>query len=242
MHLVMSTISRNLLSGQSKSGYSADRCRPAQGRGRAVDAACVLQVAAAAALRTSVLPQVDYIPEGEYKYFRTVWTDSAQVGKGFNRMTNVFTTSAISYNYDAALERRDTAVTATQDYSMIENASDFETNMRAGGNASIEGWGAKVSAAYETSTQTKYSETSITLSLRKSYISKPVTVIQPTKPEQKVALTDEAYNYLKTNGPIKFHNKYGSHFVSGYTFGAPQDSACFWGCYMHDTRRQSGML
>ena len=50
------------------------------------------------------LPQVDLLPVNQNNFLRTVWTDDAGLGKGFERLGSVFKPSAISFSaYDVGV-------------------------------------------------------------------------------------------------------------------------------------------
>ncbi len=51
------------------------------------------------------------------------------------------------------------------------------------------------------------------------YLSDPVTIIDPANEMADVGLTPSAIDYMQNHGPVAWHAKYGSHFISGYTKG-----------------------
>jgi hypothetical protein len=59
----------------------------------------------------------------------------------------------------------------------------------------------------------------VTATVTMNYISEQIDMIDPACASQGVALDKEAGRVLKEEGPEKFHLKYGSHFVAGYTKG-----------------------
>ena len=47
--------------------------------------------------RVKPLPQVELLPMNQSRFYRTVWTDAAEVGKGFQRESSEFRPSAIAF-------------------------------------------------------------------------------------------------------------------------------------------------
>jgi hypothetical protein len=95
--------------------------------------------------------------------------------------------------------------------------------LRAGGSASftasMEGWGASGKVEYQDMSSVRVNTKTVTATVTMNYTSEQIDMIDPTCASQDVALLPEAGHVLKEQGPEKFHSKYGSHFVAGYTKG-----------------------
>lgn len=55
------------------------------------------QSAALDMARVKPLPQVELLPMNQSRFYRTVWTDAAEVGKGFQRESSAFKPTAIAF-------------------------------------------------------------------------------------------------------------------------------------------------
>ncbi len=89
----------------------------------------------------------------------------------------------------------------------------------AGGSASFEGWGASGSASYKSLSSLHITTKDLTAMASMVYLSDPVTIIDPANEMADVGLTPSAIDYMQNHGPVAWHAKYGSHFISGYTKG-----------------------
>jgi hypothetical protein len=76
------------------------------------------------------------------------------------------------------------------------------------------------------------------VSLMRSYKSDPILFADPIS--TRVELDKVASDWLKENGPKAFHEKYGTHYVAGYTVGAPRllvpPPQCSRHLHLHDMR------
>ncbi len=88
-----------------------------------------------------------------------------------------------------------------------------------GGSASFEGWGASASASFKSLSSLQLSTKDLTAMASMVYLSDPVTVINPAVSTLEVKLDPSAEELLRSQGPVAFHEEFGSHFISGYTKG-----------------------
>jgi hypothetical protein len=85
------------------------------------------------------------------------------------------------------------------------------------GTVKVSAWGRKKSKSFESSRTVKYSESSLTCTLIRDFKSAPVMVVDPLA--APVALASRARILLEKQGPEMFHDKYGTHYVAGFTTG-----------------------
>lgn len=87
----------------------------------------------------------------------------------------------------------------------------------------VEAYGANISGSMQLDENSENSSNAVTLNLRRSYVSEPLLFADPTTNES-VQLTDPAKDFLHRRGVEKFAERFGTHFIAGYTIG---------GCLIH---------
>lgn len=155
------------------------------------------------------------------QYYKTVWTIPTEVGKGFQSETNEYFPSAIRFEPEPVDNpaRLQSTSSPQSEYSVVNSAHEFSEMTSMGGTATVEGWGASVSAVYGATNSMEYRSNSITVTFRMSHISDEIDVV-PADNTGSVTLTEDAKKILREKGPVEFNKEHGSHFVKGCTFGA----------------------
>lgn len=170
---------------------------------------------------TRIVPHSNTVAEDLQDALKAPWTNEASVGRGFDRLTCQYKQSAISATpkplKDAVLSKR-----TTDHLSITESSYEYSRNFSTATSASFSGWGASVSASAAYATNAKHSHKSVTTLINFEFLSEPHNALEPTQPGSDAKLHAEARELLAEEGPVKFHEVYGSHYVKGYTVGARQ--------------------
>lgn len=82
----------------------------------------------------------------------------------------------------------------------------------------VEAYGANISGSMQLDENSENSANSVTLNLRRSYVSEPLLFADPIT-NKEVKLTKTAKKLLEEQGPEAFTKRYGTHFIAGYTIG-----------------------
>lgn len=158
----------------------------------------------------------------EYHCSRAPWCDHTAIGQGFDRITAQFRPVAITFT---PKQLPDPVVAPSFQYKVtddVQESAEFLSNGFKLG-ASVPMWGstsAHSSASRKFSQNLKSTKNSQVAMLRMQFVSEPRIAIQPADASSNVQLTTSAGTLLKEQGPLAFHDKFGTHYVSGHTFGA----------------------
>lgn len=165
-----------------------------------------------------VVPQTSIIPTGNVDYFRTSWNGQSAVGKGFERETNQFRPPAIEWTAPEDFEGGERITNLKERYSITTKASEYAKELSVGAGIAVEAYGANISGSMQLDQNSENSSNAVTLNLRRSYVSEPLLFADPAT-NDSVQLTDPAKEFLERKGVEKFAERFGTHFIAGYTIG-----------------------
>ena len=165
----------------------------------------------------NILPQSPAEYEARSTYYLAPWTPQTSIGDGFDRLTCTFKNNVVigTPKEEGNLSSKD--VSGFRE--VVDDSSTYARANSLSASASGEAWGVSVSASGSIATQASHSSRTVTALVNFQWLSDPFTAFDVSETGNDVMLQPTARQYLQENGPVPFHEKYGTHFVVGHRSG-----------------------
>lgn len=170
-----------------------------------------------------IIPQSKATTETLQGCLRAPWVDQTALGDGFCRLTCKYKHNVVT-GTETPIDSAVISKRVTEHIEVTETESQFASAFSTSASAAFSGWGASVSATASLATQTSLSSRSVTALVNFEFLSEPHYALHPNKPDNDVQLQPDAKDFLADQGPVKFHQRYGTHYVIGYTIGVTHAS------------------
>ena len=181
----------------------------------------------------SILPQSPAKYETRNTYYLAPWTPQTGLGDGYDRLRCTYKSNVV---IGTPKEQKNlTAKDVTGDSKVIVDSSTYQEANSVSVSASGSAWGASASASGSIAAQASHSSRAVTALINFQWLADPFTAFDVSEAGNDVMLQPTARQFLQENGPVAFHEEYGSHCVIGYRYGvflaAPLPS-CGWHGHM----------